>query len=148
MATSVQTNDGEAGGIDKKQFEFIFYYGSHAIQKLVMNTFQVDIKTVCPMISEEIPYIKKQNKKLYLDIVDRTHKHGASPELFQDITFLLNAAKVVFDVIKAGLEKDGQKFMADYEIDMDQNHNIFIDGHGEYRIGVVVEDVIFEELDE
>ncbi len=127
--------------INPKQFEFIFFYGSSPIRKLIQATFDVDIKSVFPDILDDTPFIQKGSKQVQLDLVSRDHVHGAEESLYVDITFLLNAAKVVFDIVKVGVEKDGVKFMLDYELNMDDFDNIYIDGFDEYRLGAIVTDI-------
>lgn len=110
----------------EKQFQYIFFYGSKPVRDLIKNVLDIELKEAWEKIPEVDSIIEKNGKKLTLGIVNETYQHNLDSAYFMDITFLINACKVVFDIFKAGLEKNKEKLLNNYDIEMDNFHNLFL----------------------
>jgi len=112
----------------EEQFNFIFYYGAYTIWKYLDELFQIDIREVCQRVAKEQPTLKTMDGHLLIaEIVDLPCENELTDlQNKNDITFFINALNVVFESLKSGIEKDGEKVLFKYRFQMDSDHNLFL----------------------
>lgn len=112
--------------IPEEHLQWIFHYGGHPLWVYLKKTLDIDILEVCPRITCEEPILKTDLGDLTIRVVDQSTNTNLSHMFNNDKTFLLNSVNTVFEFLKAGVEKDGEKILIDYKFKLDENHNMFL----------------------
>lgn len=108
----------------KEQLDIIFYHGAYPVWKFLIQKFSLDIRDVCDRVARDEPVLNIHGKKLVLRTVSPDYKYNLDEQYNGDITFLLNCANVVFNVLKEGVIKHGNHIIKPYTFTLDEHNNM------------------------
>lgn len=110
-----------------KQLDVINHYGSYPLWKYLLETFEINIVDVSDRVCKEEPVLKTESGDFVVRVVERE-----MTQVVLDTTdnnhkcFLLNAINTVFNILRPGLEKDGEKILMGYDFELDDQKNMFL----------------------
>ena len=114
--------------VPEEQLDIIFYHGAYPLWVYLQEVIGINIVDVCARVTKEEPILKTPNGKLVSRVIDLPHPKQLTPTFNNDVIFLLNSINVVFESLKAGVEKDGDKLLAQFKFKLDPDNNIFLVG--------------------
>lgn len=114
--------------IPDAQLDIIFYHGAYPLWVYLQEVVGINIVDVCPRVTKTEPVLKTASGSLVVRMVDLPHSDELGSIYNNDVNFLLNAINVVFESLKAGVEKNGIKMMEPFKFSIDANHNIYLVG--------------------
>ncbi len=114
--------------IPDHQLDVIFYHGAYGLWLYLKEVFGINIVDVCPRVAKEEPILKAPAGKITVRIVDLPHTNELGSIYSNDVNFLINPVNVVFESLKAGVERDGVKLMEPFKFEIDANHNMYLIG--------------------
>jgi len=144
---------------EERRMKFILAYSMPSIHKYLLKKYMVDIGNSDIDIPNQTPDIKidyhGKRYKLYLDIVEPTYMLDFNviddykptgtfhDELINHCTFLVNAAKTSFDIIKRMLKShdNDDYFLIHLDLLLDVNTTLYIDTEDTCRIGIIIEPI-------
>ena len=112
--------------VSEEQLDVIFYHGAYPLWVYLQEVVGINIVDVCARVAKDEPILKTANGKLVSRVVDLPHPNQLTHMFNNDVIFLLNSINVVFESLKAGVEKDGVKLLAQFKFKLDHEHNIFL----------------------
>lgn len=118
----------ESASIPDGHLDVIFYHGAYPLWIYLKESFGIDITDVCPRVSKEEPNLKTDHGNLVARVVDLDASTTLNSIHNNDLIFLLNSINVVFESLKAGIEKDGLKILQSFKFKLDSNHSMFLVG--------------------
>ena len=115
--------------IPEEQLDIIFYHGAYPLWVYLQEVLGINIVDVCARVAKEEPVLNCSNgNKLVSRVVDLPHPKELDHMCNNDVIFLLNSINVVFETLKAGIEKDGSKLLDSFRFKIDSDNNIFLVG--------------------
>jgi hypothetical protein len=112
--------------IPTDQLTWIFYHGGHPLWLYLQQTFAIDISDVCARIAKEEPVLKTNFGDLVARVVKVPHECKLPPTHNNDVIFIVNSINTVFESLKEGVEKDGDKILKQYKFALDKYHNMYL----------------------
>ena len=110
------------------QLDIIFYHGGYPLWLYLQEVIGINIVDICARIAKDEPILKTDHGQLVARVVDLPHARTIDHTFNNDLIFLLNSINVVFESLKAGVEKDGVKLMAQFKFKLDADHNMYLVG--------------------
>lgn len=112
--------------IPPDQLTWIFYHGGHPLWLYLQQTLAIDITDVCARIAKEEPVLKTNFGDLVARVVKVPHECKLSPPHNNDVIFIVNSINTVFESLKEGMEKNGEKILESFQFRLDKYHNMFL----------------------
>lgn len=112
--------------IPEGQLDVIFYHGAYPLWKYLELLFNINIVDVCARVTKEEPVLKTDSGELVARVVDLPHTNLLTHMSNNDVIFLINSINVVFESLKAGVERDGVKILEQYKFLLDSDHNMYL----------------------
>ncbi|ETI29913.1 hypothetical protein L914_14187, partial [Phytophthora nicotianae] len=102
---------------------YIFYHGAYPLWKYLKLVLDIDLVDVCAYVAKEEPVLhsKKVAKLAARITTEDTEPLGRA--FNDDVVFLLNSINTVFNALRCGVERDGEKVLATYKFDLDATTN-------------------------
>lgn len=116
----------EQPNIPDGHLDIIFYHGAHPLWVYLKEVAEIDILDVCPRVAKESPILKTDRGDLSISLVDVPFEKQVGPMFNNDVIFLLNSINIVYESLRAGIEKDGVKILETYKFKLDKSHNMFL----------------------
>lgn len=114
--------------IPEEHLSIIFYHGAYPLWSYLQEVVGINITEVCAYVAKEEPVLQKEDTKLVCRVVDIPYE-GSVPSIYNnDKIFLLNSINTVFELLKAGIEKDGEKLLSAFKFKLDSQHNLILVG--------------------
>ena len=117
-----------ANDVSEDQLNVIFYHGAYPLWVYLQEVIGINIVDVCARVTKDEPILESVNGKLVCRVVDLPYPRKLGNMFNNDVIFLLNSINVVFESLKAGVEKDGTQLMAQFKFKLDADNNIFLVG--------------------
>lgn len=114
--------------ISEEHLSVIFYHGAYPLWAYLQEVISIDITEVCAYVAKEEPILTLGDAKLACRTVHLPHDEQLPSVFNNDKTFLLNCVNTVFEMLKAGIEKDGKRVLSAYKFILDGNHNLILIG--------------------
>lgn len=114
--------------ISEEHLSVIFYHGAYPLWQYLQEIINIDITEVCAYVAKDEPILQVDSSKLTCRVVNLPYDECLPSIYNNDKTFLLNSVNTVFQMLKAGIEKDGQRLLSDYKFKLDGNHNLILLG--------------------
>lgn len=114
--------------ISEEHLSVIFFHGAYPLWKYLGEIIGIDITDVCAYVAKEEPVLQVGDSQLTCRVVNLPYDEGLQSVYNNDKTFLLNSVNTVFEMLKAGIEKDGRRLLSDYKFTLDLNHNLVLLG--------------------
>lgn len=114
---------------NEAQLDIIFYHGAYPVWRYLTDKFGIDIRDICARVAIDEPKLKTAMGEYTLSVVPDNYDN----ELIQSdishsdhITFLLNCANVVFNMLKEGIIRNGDHILQPYSFQMDSAYNLYL----------------------
>lgn len=106
---------------------WIFYHGAHSLWVYLQQVFDIDITDVCSSVAKDEPVLAtKLGTKLVARVVSAPNEQKLPLKFNNNVIFIVNSINSVFEVLKEGVERDGEKILAKYEFKLDAFHNLYL----------------------
>lgn len=112
--------------IPADQLTWIFYHGGQPLWLYLQQTLDVDITDVCARIAKEEPILKTNFGDLIARVVKLPHECKLPPSHNNDVIFIVNSINTVFESLKEGIEKDGEKLLKKFKFALDKYNNMYL----------------------
>ena len=114
--------------VAEEQLDVIFYHGAYPLWVYLQEVIGINIVDICARVTKKEPILTTANGELVPRIVDLPHTNELDHMFNNDVIFLLNSINVVFESLKAGVEKDGVKLLAQFKFKLDSDKNMYLVG--------------------
>lgn len=112
--------------IPAEQLDVIFYHGAYPLWKYLQEVMGINIVDVCARVTKDEPILKTTNGQLVARVVDLPHSKELDHTFNNDVIFIVNSINVVFESLKAGIEKDGIRLLDKFKFKLDSNQNMYL----------------------
>jgi hypothetical protein len=116
----------ESPDIPDEQLTWIYYHGAHPLWLYLKTLLDIDITEVCPRVAKDEPILNAKNGDLVARVVELPHDQKLRPEFNNDVIFLVNSINTVFEILKNGVERDGQLILKNYKFKLDEYNNLYL----------------------
>ncbi len=116
----------EVPSIPDGQLDVIFYHGAYPLWVYLKDVLSIDIVDVCPRVAKDEPVLETELGRLVPRVVELPHDNELTHMFNNDVIFLINSINVVFESLKAGVERDGHKILEEYKFELDPSHNMYL----------------------
>jgi hypothetical protein len=113
------------------QLDIIFYHSAYPLWKFMIQKFEIDIRDVCARVAKDEPKLVTNKGTYYVRTVANDYNNVLGEEHTENVTFLLNSVNVVFNSLKDGIIRNGERILHPYYFQLDEHSNlelVLVDG--------------------